>query len=100
TQPMTSRIDRVTSLLREHPLVDGHNDLAWAARKRASYDWDRLDIAGRTPTHTDLPRLRQGCIGAQFWSVFVPSTLPRDEAVIQTLEQVDAVHTMVDRYAD
>lgn len=97
---MTPALDRVTALLREHPLVDGHNDLAWEARKRAAYDWDRLDIAGPTPTHTDLPRLRRGCVGGQFWSVFVPSTLPRDEAVIQTLEQVDAVHAMVSRYAD
>lgn len=100
---MTSdQLPRVETLLREHPLVDGHNDLAWAARKHAAYDWDVLDITGSTAgtTHTDLPRLRQGCVGAQFWSVFVPSTLPPDQAVIQTLEQVDAVHTMVGRYAD
>ncbi|HLS40502.1 MAG TPA: dipeptidase [Ornithinicoccus sp.] len=97
---MTTQLDRVTALLRSHPLVDGHNDLPWEARKRASYDWDQLDIAGPTPTHTDLPRLRRGCVGGQFWSVFVPSSLPRDEAVIQTLEQVDAVHAMVARYAD
>ncbi|MGI8949088.1 MAG: dipeptidase [Ornithinimicrobium sp.] len=100
---MTSdQLPRVETLLREHPLVDGHNDLAWAARKHAAYDWDVLDITRSTAgtTHTDLPRLRQGCVGAQFWSVFVPSTLPPDQAVIQTLEQVDAVHTMVGRYAD
>jgi membrane dipeptidase len=96
----TTHLDRVTHLLRRHPLVDGHNDLAWAARKLAAYDWDVLDIAGSTPTHTDLPRLTAGCVGAQFWSVFVPSTLPPDQAVIQTLEQVDAVHTMIERYAD
>lgn len=92
---------RVTDLLRRHPLIDGHNDLPWAARKHAAYDWDRLDIAlteDPPRTHTDLPRLEAGCVGGQFWSVFVPSTLPRDEAVIQTLEQVDAVHAMVQRY--
>lgn len=91
-------LTRVVDLLGRTPLIDGHNDLPWAARKHAQYDWDRLDIAGPTPTHTDLPRLRQGCVGGQFWSVFVPSTLPRDQAVIQTLEQVDAVHAMVSRY--
>lgn len=93
-------LGRVRALLRAHPLVDGHNDLPWAARTLAGYDWDRLDIAGRTPTHTDLPRLAEGGVGAQFWSVFVPSTLPPDQAVVQTLEQVDAVHAMVARYPD
>lgn len=98
----TALPDRIRRLLAEHPLIDGHNDLPWAARKQVSYDWDRLDIAGSTAsrTHTDIPRLRAGGVGGQFWSVFVPSTLPRDQAVIQTLEQVDAVHTMLARYPD
>ncbi len=98
--PRADDLARVIALLRDHPLVDGHNDLPWAARKHAAYDWDSLDIAGPTPTHTDLLRLRQGCVGAQFWSVYVPSTLPPDQAIIQTLEQVDAVHAMLARYAD
>lgn len=91
---------RVRALLAEHPVVDGHNDLAWEARERVAYDWDLLDIAtpGR-PTHTDIPRLRSGGVGAQFWSVFVPSDLQGDTAVTATLEQVDAVHRMTERYA-
>lgn len=93
-------LERVRDLLRRHPLVDGHNDLPWRARALVDYDWDALDIAGRTPNHTDLPRLAEGGVGAQFWSVFVPSTLPPDQAVIQTLEQVDAVYAMVERYSD
>lgn len=91
---------RLRELLRTHPLVDGHNDLPWRARALVGYDWDALDIAGSTPNHTDLPRLAAGGVGAQFWSVFVPSTLPPDQAVIQTLEQIDAVHTMIARYGD
>ena len=91
---------RIRDLLAEHPVVDGHNDLAWEARERVGYDWDRLDIArGGCPTHTDLPRLRAGGVGAQFWSVFVPATLQGDAAVTATLEQVDAVHAMTVRYA-
>ncbi|WP_237565612.1 dipeptidase [Ornithinimicrobium cavernae] len=92
--------ERLRDLLRQHPLVDGHNDLPWRARALVGYDWDALDIAGPTPNHTDLPRLDAGGVGAQFWSVFVPSDLPADQAVVQTLEQVDAVHAMVDRYGD
>ena len=92
---------RVTELLRRHPLIDGHNDLPWEARKQSGYDFDRLDLSTRlTTTHTDLPRLRDGGVGALFWSVWVPSTLPDGAAVIQTLEQVDAVHQMVGRYGD
>lgn len=91
---------RIRALLAEHPVVDGHNDLAWEARERVGYDWERLDIAREgCPTHTDIPRLRAGGVGAQFWSVFVPSTLPGDAAVTATLEQVDAVHAMAARYA-
>jgi membrane dipeptidase len=92
---------RVTELLRRSPLVDGHNDLPWEARTQAGYDFDRLDLSTRlTTTHTDLPRLRDGGVGAQFWSVWVPSQLTGDAAVIATLEQVDAVHQMTARYAD
>lgn len=103
---MTSEIapsstDRIAALLRDHPVMDGHNDLLWEARLRVGYDFDRLDVgSGGTPTHTDLPRLRQGGVGAQFWSVFVPAALSGDDAVSATLEQVDAGHQLVARYAD
>ncbi len=91
---------RIRDLLAEHPVVDGHNDLPWEARERVGYDWSRLDISrAGCPTHTDLPRLRAGGVGAQFWSVFVPATLQGDAAVTATLEQVDAVHAMAARYA-
>jgi len=93
-------VARIRDLLAEHPVVDGHNDLPWEARTRVGYDWDRLDISRRgCPTHTDLPRLRSGGVGAQFWSVFVPASLQGDAAVTATLEQIDAVHAMTARYA-
>lgn len=92
---------RVHALLQDHPVVDGHNDLPWEARERVGYDWSRLDIArGGQPTHTDIPRLRAGGVGAQFWSVYVPADLQGDAAVTATLEQVDAVHRMTERYAE
>ncbi|TQL51627.1 membrane dipeptidase [Ornithinicoccus hortensis] len=102
TPDTSPSLARVTALLRDHPLVDGHNDLPWAARKLVGYDFDALDIAGDTSdrTHTDLPRLAAGGVGAQFWSVFVPSGLSGDDAVSATLEQIDCVYTMADRYAD
>ena len=91
---------RISALLERHPVIDGHNDLLWEARDQVGYDFDRLDIeAGGTPTHTDLPLLAQGGVGGQFWSVFVPASFTGDDAVSATLEQIDAGHQMVARYA-
>ncbi len=91
----------IAALLAEHPVADGHNDLLWSLRELCGYDFDAVDIAQRQDDRlqTDLPRLREGGVGAQFWSVFVPSTLG-DAAVAATLEQVDAAYRMIERYAD
>lgn len=101
--PMTSPTDllpRALDLLAAHPVVDGHNDLPWALRRHVRYDLDRLDIAGDQTgrLHTDLPRLRAGGVGAQFWSVYVRSDFAGDQAVSATLEQIDAVGQLLTRY--
>ncbi|MFG2141649.1 dipeptidase [Streptomyces sp. NPDC048650] len=87
-------------LLARWPVVDGHNDLPWALREQVRYDLDRRDIAEDQSAflHTDIPRLRAGGVGAQFWSVYVRSDYVGDTAVSATLEQVDAVRQLVDRY--
>jgi membrane dipeptidase len=91
----------LAALLARHPVVDGHNDLLWEAREQVGYDFDRLDVGGHTPsTHTDLPRLAEGGVGGQFWSVYVPTRFEGHEAVTATLEQVDGAHRLVERYAD
>jgi membrane dipeptidase len=91
----------VHQLLAEHPVIDGHNDLLWEARAQVAYDFTRLDVGtGGTPTHTDLPRMRAGGMGAQFWSVYVPCLLSGDDAVSATLEQVDAARHLTESYAD
>ncbi|MEI2779369.1 MAG: dipeptidase [Tetrasphaera sp.] len=84
-----------------HPVIDGHNDLPWELREIAGGDLAAYDI-GRPQqrTHTDLPRLRAGGVGGQFWSVFVPAALPGAEAARATLEQIDCVHRMITTYAD
>ncbi|MQY21218.1 hypothetical protein NRB20_43280 [Nocardia sp. RB20] len=83
-------------------MVDGHNDLPWAMRSHVRYDLDALDLAGDLSgvLHTDLDRLRAGGVGAQFWSVFVPSSLAGERAVVATLEQIDFVRGMIARYPD
>ena len=105
TEPTQAHIDRIEALLREHGVFDGHNDLLWVAREKVDYDFDRLDLLNSDTcrghgTHTDLPRMRAGGMAAQFWSVFVPATLTGGAAVTATLEQIDAGHRMIARYAE
>ncbi|MFG2815341.1 dipeptidase [Streptomyces sp. NPDC048410] len=91
-------LDQARALLREFPVVDGHNDLPWALREQVAYDLAARDIAGDQGAHlhTDLPRLREGGVGAQYWSVYVRSDLP--DAVPATLEQIDCVTRLIERY--
>jgi len=92
---------RVRRLLGQAPLIDGHNDLPWRIRDKAQGDVSKIDLLTNQPDmHTDIPRLRQGGVGAQFWSVFVPTSLGPDEAVRVTLEQIDVVHQLCARYPD
>jgi membrane dipeptidase len=97
--PQPPSAARVDAVLRKAPVIDGHNDLPWEMREKAQYDFDARDIAKPQPMMmTDIPRLRRGHVGGQFWSVYVPATLQGDAAVSATLEQVDAVHEMIRRY--
>jgi membrane dipeptidase len=83
------------------PIVDGHNDLAWELRVRYGYDLGVCDLSAdqrRTGLHTDLLRLRAGGVGAQFWSVWVDCELA--DPVTATLEQIDAVHSVISLYPD
>jgi membrane dipeptidase len=98
---MSPSLDRATDLLSRYPLIDGHNDLAWELRESTGSDLDKTDLTAPVSfTHTDLPRLARGKVGAQFWSVFVPVSLAGEAAVAATLEQIDLVRRMIDRYPD
>src|SRR4051812_49832926 len=79
------------------PIIDGHNDLPLQLRARFGYRVEGLDetVPG---LHTDIPRLRAGGVGAQFWSVYVPGDLTEPDAVVATMEQVDAVYRMASAY--
>jgi membrane dipeptidase len=84
------------------PLVDGHNDLPWAIRdyEAAPHDVVAYDLRTRTPGHTDIPRLRQGMVGAQFWSVYIPFGASVDGAAKTQLEQIDIALQVIRRYPD
>jgi membrane dipeptidase len=93
---LTASPNRARALLDRYPVIDGHNDLAWALREAGSLD---RDISASVDfTHTDLPRLAKGGVGAQFWSVYVPAELQGDAAVATTLEQIDLIQQLAARY--
>jgi membrane dipeptidase len=96
---MTELQLRARDLLRRFPLIDGHNDLPWALRERSPDGLAGVDLAGPVVgTHTDLPRLTAGGVGAQFWSVYVPASLAGPSAVTTVLEQIDLARRMIAQY--
>jgi membrane dipeptidase len=93
----------IRQLLRTTPLIDGHNDVPWSLRENADNRTDRIDFTRDTsrltpPMHTDIPRLRAGGVGGQFWSVYVPVEIKGPEAIKAVLEQMDTVRRLVGRY--
>lgn len=83
-------------------LFDGHNDLPWQMRKIGESSFSQVDIAKPQPQlHTDIPRLKAGGLKAQFWSVYVPASTDREgTALLQTVQQVELVKTMVATYPE
>jgi membrane dipeptidase len=111
-QPIDPKIKaRVEKVLAKTPLIDGHNDLPGEIRGRAGGDVGKLDLRADTsklPSErpggiglmTDIPRLKAGHVGGQFWSVFISPQFDGPIAVQMTLEQIDIVKGMATRYPD
>lgn len=95
-------LDRAAALLSVHPVADGRNTLVWTLSQSPYHDIDTPD----TGVDTDIPRLRAGGVGAQFWSLLVPSapaggTAPAaDQVLSDTLEQIDVALALMRRYPD
>lgn len=104
--PAPSAVDaRIDRILRIAPLIDGHNDLPWQYEERVKNHLDRIDLRQdqsklAPPLHTDIARLRQGRLGGQFWSVYVPTSLKGADAVRATFEQIDDVYRLIDLYPE
>ena len=95
---VAKRIDRI---LRRTPLIDGHNDLPEQLRENNRSSVDGLDSGTakrEPPLMTDIARLRAGRVGAQFWSVYINAAVQGDEAIRQTIEQIDIVTRLVEAY--
>ena len=99
---LEARVAYVRSLLRQSPLVDGHNDLPWAMReeKENPLDVEAYNLRRTTKGMTDIARLRQGQVGGQFWSVYIPGDI-RDSGYARVqLEQIDIARRVIARYPD
>ncbi|WP_292041505.1 MULTISPECIES: dipeptidase [unclassified Brevundimonas] len=95
---------RVRQILRRTPLIDGHNDLPWAIRQGYGNDVHGVDLTTdlsmSTRLHTDIPRLREGGVGGQFWSVYVSANMSQLEAAKATFEQIDTVKRIIGAHPD
>jgi membrane dipeptidase len=93
---------RAIAIHRQTPLIDGHNDYPWALRDLdPGRDFGKADISKPVPKlMTDIPRLRQGGVGGQFWSVYTPSSMMGKDATRVTMEQIDTVHRMTTQWGE
>jgi membrane dipeptidase len=94
---------RVARILKDTPLIDGHNDWAESLREREGETRWTIDLTQGldkkpVPYNTDIARLRQGMVGGQFWSAWVSANLPPLEQVKQTIEEIDLIRDIVARY--
>ncbi len=94
--------ERGRAVHRRGYVFDGHNDLPWTMRSQASSSFAKKDISQpQADMHTDIPRLKEGNLGAQFWSVFVPAdSLRTGNSLVLTIEQIELVKAMVEKYPD
>ena len=101
-RPMVKVTPEALEIHRKTFVFDGHNDLPWEMRQRASSSFEKLDISKPQPEiHTDIERLKKGNVGAQFWSVYVPaSTRAKGTALTDTVQQIELVHAMMERYPE
>uniref|UniRef100_A0A8C5DLJ6 Dipeptidase n=1 Tax=Gouania willdenowi TaxID=441366 RepID=A0A8C5DLJ6_GOUWI len=94
-----TRLDSLR-LMSETPLIDGHNDLPWQLRKQFNNELNKVNLTTLNTTHTNIPKIKEGRLGAQFWSAYVPCDTQYKDAVRQTLEQIDVVHRMCKNYPE
>lgn len=91
---------RLDDLLTTVPLTDGHNDWPDKMFDLARYQLEQLDLYSWSETQTDINRLRQGQVGAQFWAVYTSCSTQYSDAVRACLDQVDVIHRFVAKYPE
>ncbi len=93
-------LTQARALLKSTPLIDGHNDLPWVIREEAGGDVRSYDLSREKELDTDIPKLRAGLLGAQFWSVWVPGEIPAIDYGKVQMEQIDIARQIINTYPD
>lgn len=101
-RPPVVLTERALELHRRCIVIDGHNDLPWMLRTKSGSSFAKMDLAKpQAALHTDIPRLRKGGLGAQFWAAYPPAETAKDRSAAHyVLEQIDLIHRMVRQYPD
>ncbi|XP_072516329.1 dipeptidase 1 [Salminus brasiliensis] len=92
--------EQALRLMELTPLVDGHNDLPWQLKTSFNNQLNNVDLHTLDSTHTNIPKIKEGHLAAQFWAAYVPCTTQYKDAVRQTLEQIDLIHRMCHKYPE
>ncbi|KAM4723044.1 dipeptidase 1 [Rhinophrynus dorsalis] len=92
--------DEALRIMSNVPVIDGHNDLPWQLLSKFNNQLTKVNLHTLNDTHTNIPKLREGKVGGQFWAAFVPCDTQAKDAVKRTLEQIDIIHRMCQKYPD
>jgi membrane dipeptidase len=95
-----SALQHARDLLRSTPLVDGHNDLPWLIREETGGDVAAFQLDRENDFDTDIPRLREGMVGAQFWSVWIPGETPANATNAMQREQIETARQIIDLHPE
>lgn len=95
-------LDQAKRIMKNTPVIDGHNDLPWQLLKRFNNQLQnpKADLNNLADTHTNIPKLRAGYVGGQFWSAYTPCDTQNKDAVKRTMEQIDVIHRMCQKYPE
>ncbi|XP_043099136.1 dipeptidase 1 [Puntigrus tetrazona] len=92
--------EQALRLMADTPLIDGHNDLPWQMRSLFNNEFNAENLYILNITHTNIPKIKEGRLSAQFWAAYVPCDTQYKDAVRQTLEQIDVIHRMCHEYPE
>ncbi|XP_053304903.1 dipeptidase 1 [Spea bombifrons] len=92
--------DEALNIMASCPVIDGHNDLPWQLLSKFNNQLNKTDLYTLNDTHTNIPKLRAGRVGGQFWAAYVPCDTQGKDAVKRTLEQIDVIQRMCEEYPE
>ncbi|NP_999273.1 dipeptidase 1 precursor [Sus scrofa] len=94
--------DLAVRIMQDTPVIDGHNDLPWQLLNLFNNQLQDpgANLSSLAHTHTNIPKLKAGFVGGQFWSAYVPCDTQNRDAVKRTLEQIDVIQRMCQAYPE